>query len=241
MSFSITASIADNVAYNWQARWEFVVDGITYYKTSLFDIVNQILENPVVDSDIIEAAPFVKEKNYSVVFTADSGSATTIVNTELQESDDYWNGGTAEIIDGTNASEKRKVLDFDNSTNKLTTQEFSSAIDNTSKVTLIRTFKKEIDRAFDLFILDLKNRGIFADRIIDNQQIKEYVIKKTIQLICENFTNDIVDVWFAKAELYKKEYNNLITVAVFDYDSDDDGNIEDDESKNSLLQSKGTR
>lgn len=241
MKYTVTSAIADDVAYNWQAKWEFVVSGTTYYRTALFYIVRHILENPVVDKDIINAAPFLKDKNYSQIITASGGSKTTIISSELQDPDDYWNGGSAEVIDGTNFGEIRKITDFVNSSNTLTTEEFTAIIDVTSKVTVIRTFKKEIDRAFDKFELDMKNRGIYIDWIIDNDQVKEYIIVKSLQLICEIFATDITDIWIEKAKSYKDEYKKLLGVAVFDYDSDDDGNVEDDEAKNSLLQSQGVR
>ena len=241
MSYTVSSSVADDVYYNWKAIWKFVVNGKTIYRSTIFYIVNQILTNPVVDSDIIDYAPFLKGKNYSQVFTADGGSTTTIVSVQLTQEDDYWNGGEAEIVGGTNYGEIRKITDFVVSTNTLTTELFSSAIDATSKVKVVRTFKKEIDRAFERFELDMKNRGIYIDRIIDNEQVKEYIIVLALHYICDNFSTDPVDNWKAKAEGYEKDYNSLLNVAVFDYDDDDDGNIEDGEEKNSLLQVKGVR
>jgi hypothetical protein len=241
MSYDVSAAVADDVYYNWKAVWEFVVGTTTYYRSQIFYIVRQVLENPVIDADIINAAPFVKEKNYRKVVDASDGSKTTIISSELTEEDDYWNAGQAEVIVGTNSGETRKITDFAASSNTLTTEEFSAAIDATSKVVVIRSFKKEIDRAFEKFELDMKNRGIYIDRIIDNDQVKEYIIVKTLELICLNFAKDAVDIWNEKASKYKNEYDNLIAVAVFDYDADDDGNIEDDEAKDSLMQLEGKR
>ena len=241
MTYIVLPAIADNVYYNWQARWKFIVDGVTYYRKTIFYIVNQILTNPVVDEDIIHDAPFLAEKNYNQIETAESGSAITIVNVNFDQKDDYWNGGEVEVVGGTNFGEKRKVTDFDSASNKLTTEVFSAAIDITSIVKVTRTFKKEIDRAFDRFELDMKNRGIFIDRIIDSEQVKEYIQILAYHYICDNFSTDPLDNWAAKAESYLKDYNNLLGVAVFDYDTDDDGNIETDEEKNALLQVQGVR
>jgi hypothetical protein len=241
MSYTVSATVADDVYYSWKAVWEFVVGGVTKYRSTLFDIVRQTLENPVVDEDIINAAPFLKEKNYRKVLTAGSGSKTTIVSTELTEDDDYWNGGNAEIISGTNSGQIRKITDFVASSNTLTVESFVDNIDATSECVIIRSFKKEIDQAWKRFKLDLKNRGIFVDSIIDSDQVKEYVIVLAIHFICLNFSTDPVDIWFAKAEKYETEYKRLIGTAVFDYDSDDDGNIEDSEKKDNIFQVEAIR
>lgn len=241
MTYDVAGSVADDVYYNWKADWVFVVGGVTHYRSTLFYVVRHILRNPVVDSYIIEAAPFLKSKNYSSVITADSGSKTTIISVNLTEDDDYWNGGSAEVISGTNIGETRKVTDFVASTNTLTVESFSAIIDATSKVVITRTFKKEIDRAFERFEVDMKNSGKYIDRIIDNEQVKEYVILLALHFICDNFANDPVDNWTEKAKAYLKDYKTLLASAVFDYDTDDDGNIESDEEKNALMQSEGVR
>lgn len=241
MSFAITAAIADDVYSNWKAVWQFVVNGNTIYKTTLFDVVRNILENPVIDEDIINAAAFLKEQNYNKIFTSDSGTSTTIISTELTEKDDYWNGGSAEVIDGINVGQIRKVTDFVASTTKLTVEAFVAAIDATSKIRLTRTFKKEIDRAFDRFKLDVKNRGIRIDRIIDDSQVKEYIIILSLHYICFGLSTDIADIWFAKAEAYMSDYKKLIGTAVFEYDDDNDGNIESDEEQKNIFQPKGKR
>ena len=241
MTYIVLPAIVDNVYYNWKAIWKFVVGANTFYRSSLFYVVRQILENPVVDSDIINAAPFVKEKNYSKVITADSGSATEIVSTELNEDDDYWNGGIAKVAGGTNIGESRKITDFVKASNRLTTEEFTAAIDTTSIIVVIRTFKKEIDNAFKKFELDMKNSGNYIDRIIDNEQVRQYILILSLYYICDNFSTNPLDKWDASAVSYLKEYKDLMRVAVFDYDENDNGNIESDESKDSIMQSEGVR
>ncbi|KKK82041.1 hypothetical protein LCGC14_2807380, partial [marine sediment metagenome] len=143
MTYDLSAANSDEVVYSWKAIWKFVVSGDDIYRSRLFDIVNQILENPVVDNDIIKEAPFLKDKNYRKVFTAEvTSTKTVIVSSELREDDDYWNGGSAEVQSGTNAGEIRKVTDFVKSTNKLTVESFTAVIDTTSKINVTRTFRK---------------------------------------------------------------------------------------------------
>jgi len=230
MTFAITPSIANTIEYNMKADWEFVVGSDTKHDSQLFDIVQYILQNPVIDADILQRAPFVEELNYRFISVADSGTVSTIVNSELNEEDNYWKNGTIEIIGGVNDGEKRKVISFVNSTNTLTVDPvFTSAIDNTSRFVLIRSFRKEIEEAFNVFKVDLKRKGIEPNRIIGSDQIKEYIIVKTLYLICFNFSKDPVDMWKMRADEYKSLYDSMIFSAVFDYDNDDSGNVDPDE------------
>jgi hypothetical protein len=59
--------------------------------------------------------------------------------------------------------------------------------------------------------------------------------------ICLGFSTDVADIWWNKAETYKKDYSDMLGVAVFDYDEDDDGNVEDSEKDDTLFQLEGVR
>lgn len=77
--------------------------------------------------------------------TADSGSTSTLVDTDLTEADDYFNNLRyyLYVYDGANEGSERKVSDWDNATNTLTlSPAFSSAIDNTSKYELHNIFRE---------------------------------------------------------------------------------------------------
>lgn len=242
MTYTVLSTIADEVRYNLKAVWEFVVDTVTKYENQLFDIVNQILANPVIDADLIQRAQFLDELNYREILTADSGTAGTIVNSELNEPDDYWTGAHVKIIEGVNLDEERDVVSFVKATNTLGVDpDFTSAIDTTSKFELIRSFQKEIEKAFELFKFDLINKQIKPSRIIDNSQTKEYILLKAIQLICENMTKMTADIWGERAENYKSQYNSKMKVAVFDYDTNDSGNVDSDEASTSFGQIRAGR
>jgi hypothetical protein len=237
MSYTITASILDTLARNWKASWEFTVNSVVKYEDQLFNIVNQVLSNPVITQDIIERAPFLDEQNYRRVFQADSGTAITIVSNELNEIDNWWTNGDVKIEEGTNKDETRKVISFDSSTQTLTVSiAFSNPIDNTSVVLIVRSFEKEIDEAFNIFINDLRNRGIKSDLIYGSEQINEFVINKTLELVCGNFSKDIADIWFAREEKYKNRYDELFNNLNLDYDENEDGNIDEDEANSSFSQ-----
>ncbi len=230
MEYLVEDVLCDEIYYNWKIEWKFYIDGQETYEVQLFDIVLYKLNNPVSDYDILQRAPFLRELNYRRIETADSGTQNTIVCSQLNEVDDYWTGGWIEIIEGINVGEKRQVSDFVQSTNTLTVSNiFTNAIDNDVKFVLIRSFTKEIDEAFNIFLNDLHNKLIKSNRIIGAEQIKEPVVLKTLELICFNFSKDPVDLWFERGKMYKDDYNRRINSAMFDFDDDDSGNIDDEE------------
>lgn len=77
------------------------------------------------------------DADYSVSGTADSGSATTLVDNALTQADDFWNGGFLIITGGTNYGEVRQVSGFVAGTDTVTTAAFTKAIDSTSKYRLV--------------------------------------------------------------------------------------------------------
>ena len=60
--------------------------------------------------------------------TAESGSTTTLVDTQRQEQDNFWNGGTLWMITGENASSSRKVSDFVKSSGNVTVEALGYAV-----------------------------------------------------------------------------------------------------------------
>lgn len=240
MTFDVLAALITTIDMNWKASWDFVIAGDTKYEDQLFDIVNQILTNPVTTKDVIDRAPFIEKQNYRNIFTADSGSANTIVSTELTQPDDWWTNGKAEIINGTNKGQVRKVQSFSSNTLNVI-PDYTAAIDATSVVNVIRSYEKEINEAFRIFSNDIKNRGLKVDLIIGNEQVNEFVLNKTIELICGNFTKDPADIWSFREEKYAGKYDGLFDNLTLDYDKSADGNIQDDEASSSLGQTSGER
>lgn len=242
MTYSVASSIVDSVDRNWKVIWEYVVGGVTLYQSQLFDIVNNTLVNNCITDDIVKRGPFLKKLNFNKIFQADATSTNaTIVSTELNEEDDHWTNGTAIVTAGTNKDEERKVVSF--SAQTLTVSPvFTSAIDSTSVVKVVRSYEKEIDEAWAIFLNDLMNRGLYSDLIIGSDQVKEFIINKTLEIICFNFSNDNVDIWFTRYQEYKTNYDNLFGSMRLDYDKSNDGNIDEpDESGSSFYQGGGVR
>lgn len=239
MTYTVSSTVLTTLDINWRASWEFETSE-TRYEDQLFDIVNQILSNPIITKDVTKRAPFLKIQNYRKVFTATAGTNTEIESTELNEDPEWWTNGDAEITGGTNQGETRKVISFLD--NKLTVApEFTSAIDNTSICNVIRSYEVEISEAFNIFLNDIRLQKLRSNKIIGTEQIRELVLNKAIELICNNFIKDIADVWALRMEKYAGIYESLFNNLVLDYDANNDGNIQDAESDMSLSQTTADR
>lgn len=76
---------------------------------------------------------FTPGKDIEASGTADSGTNTTLVDTDLVATDDEFNGCWLHIISGTNAGEWRRIIDSEATANRVTVSAaFTSAIDGTS-------------------------------------------------------------------------------------------------------------
>jgi len=86
---------------------------------------------------------------------ADSGSATTVVCSDLTDEelyfDDYWNNGAIRVIEGTNEGKVSRITDFVLSTGTVTFETMTTACDNTTEFELIR----ELPRTFKYAVCEL--------------------------------------------------------------------------------------
>ena len=75
-----------------------------------------------------------KDATYQKAFTPNSATATTIVEADFTEADDFWNGGfvTVTAPDGPGYDETRKVSDFVASTDTLTTNAWDNTLTTAS-------------------------------------------------------------------------------------------------------------
>lgn len=240
MSYDVAAALIPTIDVSWRANWEFKVGAVTKYEEQLFDIVNQILNNPVITSDIIGRAPFLDDQNYRQVFTSEGGSSNTIESAELIQDANWWTNGAVEITGGTNAGTTRKVIDFVNAVLTVSPSYGEDIIDD-SICNVIRSYEKEIIEAFDIFLVDLKKFNLKSNRMIGSEQIREFVINKTIELVCGNFTKDIADIWNLREDKFKGKYDELFNNPIFDYDRNNDGDIGESESDRSYGQVPGVR
>lgn len=100
--------------------------------TEADDVISQAEE--IIDSYIRRADKFIDDPVFGI---ATGGTASTLIDTSgdspFSPNDGYFYGCEVEIVKGTNQGERRRITDYDKSTQTITVaNDFPSAIDSTS-------------------------------------------------------------------------------------------------------------
>lgn len=72
------------------------------------------------DATVASATVLVYEVGAEVTGTVDSGTASTVVDADLSETDDFYNGLVLEFTSGSNEGERRKISDYAGATGTVT-------------------------------------------------------------------------------------------------------------------------
>ena len=237
LDYSLTTTHNDIADENYKATITYVYSSNTYYTTLYYDVVNVILHKVIADTDITDELPQLKDNGWRVNGTADSGSTTTIADTELTRyEDDYFTGGFAYSID---RDETRDITDFVSSTGTVTTDAFSGAI-ATDKYVLTRSYSKEIQRAFDKIEERLRQKGRRPDLVLDPYDLREVHIYMTVAEVCKGLTTEGEGtLWWEFMNEYNKMTNQWWKNATFKYDDSVDGVISGSEETKRIKRTTG--
>lgn len=233
MTYSLTATHTADHDLNYKAVWDYVVDGTTYYETQLFDVVKSILSIPITDDDLYAELESLRKANAQATGTATSGSTTTVVDTSRRkETDDFWKGGTIEIISGTCAGQKRDITGFVQSTSTITVSTaFGSAIDSTSVYRVVRSFSDKIVQCFKKLETMLYDKGKRDALILESSQIEIPLIYLTIHFIALDLTDEVDDKWDRIAKIYGDKFKDAFSSLTLEYDEDESGFIDGDDEE----------
>ena len=233
LSYSLTTTHNDVADENYKVVISYVLSGITYVATLFYDVVNSKLHMVITDEDLINELPQIKEQNYRVFGTADSGSTTTIVDANLTiHEDDFFTGGLATSL---TLGETREISDFVKSTGTVTTAAFGTAI-ATDKYILQRSYLREIIRAFEKIKELLRREGRIAHLILDPYDLREVHIQFAIAEICKSFIASDDSMWYTLWMDYKKTSYAMFKNLNLKYDDSNDGTISGSEESR-----RGTR
>ena len=222
LSYALTATHNDDVEENYKAVVAYVVSGATYYLTLFYDVVNSKLHKVITDDDIINELPQLRTRREVVHGTAESGSTTTIVDTELKRfEDDYFTGGLATNL--TN-DETREITDFVSSTGTVTIST-ATATASGHKYILQRSYSKEIQRAFEKIDDLLSREGRRAHLILDPYDLREVHILYAVAEVCKGFMSETDNMWSFFWQEYDKRGFAVFKSLNLKYDDSDDGVI----------------
>ena len=227
ITYQISAAILNTLAENWKAEWVYVISGTNYYQPQLFDVVLHRLSITVVDSDILAEQSDLLERNENTKGTVDSATTTTLVDAELKQfDDDYWNGGILKVINPATSDEQIKVVtDFAQSTGTLTVSTFPTTPTSSYLYIVYRGFKTKVEKAFLEMMFDIRSKGFRPALIIESFELHIPHVKKTLALICRDYSTAPDDKWVLLAALYEKQYIDLMDKLRLQYDVDESGQI----------------
>lgn len=234
MTYSLTATHTATEDLNYKAVWAYVLNGTTYYQTQLFDVVKSILSIPITDDDLYNELEALRKANYQATATATAGAAGSLTDTKRREENDFWKGGTLDIVSGTGINQKRDITGFTLSTGVFTiTPNWGTNPDNTSVYVAIKSFTKKIQAAFDSICTMLYDKGKRHELILESSQITKPLIYLTIHLIALDLMDEADDKWARLATIYQEKFDKSFNSMHLDYDEDESGTIDEAEKQRS--------
>jgi len=235
MTYALTATHTATADLNYKAVWTYVVSGTTYYQTQLFDVVKSILSIPITDDDLFNELDSLRKAAKQEKGTATAGAAGSLTDTKRREPDDFWKGGTLEIVSGTGINQKRDITGFTLSTGVFTvTPNFGTTPDTTSVYVVIKSFSNKIQTAFEKLSTMLYDKGKRDSLILESSQISVPLTYLTLHMIALDLMDESDDKWARLATIYWDKFNNAFNTMKLEYDEDESGSVsEDEEGKSS--------
>lgn len=232
MTYSLTATHTAQEDLNYKAIWAYVVSEITYYQTQLFDVVKSILAIPITDDDLYNELESLRKANYQASATATAGAAGTITDTKRREEDNYWKGGTIDIVSGTGIGQKRDITAFVQSTGVFSiTPVWTTNPDSTSVYVIVKPFVKKIQAAFDNLCTMIYDKGKRHELILESSQIALPLIYLTIHMIALDLMDEADDKWARLATIYQEKFDKAFNNMKLEYDEDESGTIDEAEKQ----------
>lgn len=235
MTYSLTTTHTATRGLNYKAVWEYVVSGVTYYETQLFDVVNSILSIPITDEDVLNEMPSLKNANFQQTGTATAGAAGSLTDTaRRKEADDYWKGGTIEIVSGTGDAQMRDITGNTQSSGVVTVSpNWETTPDTTSVYRIVKSYSAVIEQSFEKIEQMLYNKGKRDALIMEASQIRVPLIYLTIHAIATDLFSEQNDRWDLLRQEYGKKFEEAFTTLALDYDADESGGVQGDEAQQS--------
>lgn len=234
MTYSLTATHTADTELNYKAIWAYILNGTTYYQTQLFDVVKSILAIPITDDDLYNELEALRKANYQASATATAGAAGSITDTKRREENDFWKGGSIEIVSGTGIGQKRDITGFTQSTGVFTINPvWATNPDNTSVYVIVKSFSKKIQAAFDNICTMLYDKGKRHNLILESSQITQPLIYLTIHMVALDLMDEEGDKWDRIVKIYQDKFDKAFNNMHLDYDEDESGAIDESEKQQS--------
>jgi hypothetical protein len=185
------------------------------------------------NADIIQALPLLAD-HYE---KADSGSTTQLVCSRLTLLvDGEIEGATIGFISSDTAGTDAIVTSYEGGSGTFGFAALSNAVDSSTGFGIVYIeYTPFINRAYDIISNEMRNRGLDITLFKTTAQMKELHLVKTLELICMSKRQDADsdDIYHESYLVFKENYESELTTLKADYDTDEDGTIEEAEKKQS--------
>lgn len=235
MTYDLTTTHTASLGLNYKATWAYVVSGVTYYRTQLFDVVRSRLAVPISDEDLYSELQSLRKANVQLSGVATAGAAGSITDTKRKEVDNYWKGGTVDIIAGTGIGQIRNITANTQSTGVITVSpNFTVTPDTTSSYRLVRSYTSAINQSFEKLEQMLYDKGKRDSLIIESTQIRVPLIYLTIHSIAIDLRDEEGDKWDLLQKDYMAKFEKSFNTLTLDYDEDESGGVQGQEVQQNL-------
>jgi len=233
VTYSILATDITTVTQNAKIVLTYTVGGVEYERVELFDAVPHPMTNTVSDDDLYHYAPLLKSDSFEDSYKCSSaGTTTTAICIGLTATGTNYEGGWVEIVDSSNALYRGRVTAYNSTTGELT---FSPALPTATSVddmvTVRSSYEETIQVAHQLVVADIRAVIGLAGRLIDATRLQNLTIYRALQIWFGNRIDEAGDRWEIQHERFAGLYSQALSSLPYAIDSDDDGDISDEEQK----------
>jgi len=183
----------------------------------------------LTNADIVQALPRLAD----LYEKADSGTISTATSARLIGlNEDEVIGSIVSFITGDNEGVDATITAFNTSTGEMTFNALSNAIASGNVFGVISLdYQSYIKRAYSIIKNEIRNLGRNADLYLDETQVKELHLLKTMQIICmaKRQNADTDDIFHQSCLDFTDQYKNELVTLKADYDLNEDGLISEDE------------
>ena len=227
VSYELDGTQNSSAADNYKAVVEYSNGMHTGAVILFYDVVLSKPAIVVTTEDILAELPQLLKDGWRHSGTAQAGSTTTIVDAALKGYPvEHFKGGVAYSVD---KDESVSIVGFDSTTGTVTTEPFSSAVQAGERYILRRSFRAEIERAFEKLEHRLKGVGLKPHLVPDPLDLKELHLYMAAAEVCKGMSSEKDDFWWHMWKDYEEGAERLLETTTVKYDKSQNGRIESPE------------
>jgi hypothetical protein len=194
-----------------------------------FDIYYYPFINQVIDDDLYKEDKHLKAESWEVSGKATSGTTSTLVDENIQEADDYFNGGIIELYYD-DRLEIRKITDYDSATRTIT---FSPVVGTAVNADLGYSARSSYQDLIDIAGIQVQERFQQMEKraylLIDHTQMNRCIIYKALALWYKDKRKELEDEYDLKFQYYTESLETYISTTIWKYDRDSSGFIDQEQ------------